>query len=89
MNVRCPHGSGKLTSLALSSFHPPDTSIAVDSQCVASAAIRLSHIKIFQQCPSQLCTTGFNTGAMTATIMLQEYAALTTLVAQQQDRDTL
>jgi len=32
---------------------------------------------------------GFNTGAMTATIMLQEYAVLTTLVAQQQDRDTL
>ena len=35
MNDRCPYGSGKLTSLALSSSHPPDTSIAVDSQCVS------------------------------------------------------
>ena len=61
MNERCPYGSGKPTSLALSSFHPPGTSIAVDSQCVASAAIRLSYIKVFQ-----LCTTGFNTGALSA-----------------------
>jgi len=32
---------------------------------------------------------GLDPGAKTATIMLQEYAALTNLVAQQSGRDTL
>jgi hypothetical protein len=39
--------------------------------------------------PQEISTTGIDTGAMAVTIMLQEYAALTNLVAQQPDRDTL
>jgi hypothetical protein len=39
--------------------------------------------------PQEISTTGIDTGAMAVTLMLQEYAALTNLVAQQPDRDTL
>jgi hypothetical protein len=39
--------------------------------------------------PQEISATRIDTGAMAVTIMLQEYAALTNLVAQQPDRDTL
>ena len=37
---RCPYGSGKPLWLALSSFHPPNISIAADFQVVAPQAWR-------------------------------------------------
>jgi hypothetical protein len=48
VNVRCPYGSGRPYWLALSSFHPPTTSIAADFRGVALVAIRLTHLNSFQ-----------------------------------------